>query len=93
TGDNVNNSTLRDYYSNLNSTVKDIYKGNINIKLGGELKFKTFMVRAGGAYYGSPYADAAIKASRTVLSGGLGYRNRGMFIDLTYSHVMNKDAV
>ncbi|MFX5570803.1 hypothetical protein ABTD96_21000, partial [Acinetobacter baumannii] len=37
--------------------------------------------------------DAAIKASRTVLSGGLGYRNRGMFIDLTYSHVMNKDAV
>ncbi|MCA6445937.1 MAG: OmpP1/FadL family transporter [Sediminibacterium sp.] len=93
TGDNVNNSTLRDYYSNLNSTVKDIYKGNINVKLGGELKFKTFMVRAGGAYYGSPYADAAIKASRTVLSGGLGYRNRGMFIDLTYSHVMNKDAV
>jgi long-subunit fatty acid transport protein len=89
----IANNSLVDYYNNLNSAIKETYKGNINVKVGGELKFNTFMVRAGGAYYGSPYADDAIKASRTVISGGLGYRNKGMFIDLTYSHNLNRDAV
>jgi hypothetical protein len=26
------------------------------------------------------------------LSGGLGYRNKGIFIDLTYVHTMGKDV-
>ena len=26
------------------------------------------------------------------LSGGLGYRNKGMFVDLTYVHSLNKDV-
>ena len=26
------------------------------------------------------------------LGGGLGYRHRGMFVDLTYVHAMNKDV-
>ena len=27
-----------------------------------------------------------------LLSGGLGYRNKGMFIDLTYVHTISKDV-
>ena len=50
------------------------------------------MVRLGAAYYGNPYKDiAGEKGSRLNLSGGLGYRNQGFFIDLTYVHAMNKD--
>ncbi|MEO7393704.1 MAG: aromatic hydrocarbon degradation protein, partial [Chitinophagaceae bacterium] len=30
--------------------------------------------------------------NRFLLSGGLGYRNKGMFIDLTYVHNMTKDV-
>jgi hypothetical protein len=71
----------------------DNYKGNINARIGGELKFNTIMFRLGAAYYGSPYQDEALQASRVIGSGGLGYRNKGMFIDLSYSHIMNKDAV
>ncbi|MBH2004759.1 MAG: outer membrane protein transport protein [Sphingobacteriia bacterium] len=83
---------LSNYYSMLNETIKDTYRGNVNIRLGGELKFNTIMVRLGTAYYGSPYKDQVLKASRFIGSGGLGYRNKGMFIDLTYSHILNKDV-
>ncbi|MCA6498645.1 MAG: hypothetical protein IM558_13065 [Chitinophagaceae bacterium] len=49
------------------------------------------MLRMGGAYYGSPYNND-FKAGRTVASGGIGYRNKGIFIDLTYSHTFNRDV-
>ncbi len=51
------------------------------------------MFRLGGAFYGSPYADKELKANRILATGGLGYRNHGMFIDLAYSHAFNKDVV
>jgi hypothetical protein len=80
------------YYSSLNSVVKSYYKNAFNFRVGGELKFTTIMTRLGFAYYGNPYADAALKASRMFLSGGLGYRNNGIFIDLTYVHAISKDV-
>jgi len=79
------------YYKQLNAVVKDIYKGNINLRLGGEIKFNTIMGRLGVGYYGSPYKDAPTKASKVTLSGGLGYRNKGFFVDLTYIHLISKD--
>lgn len=84
---------LVDYYHMVNSEIKDYYKGNINFRIGGELKFNTIMFRLGGAYYGSPYADPALKADRFLASGGIGYRDHGIFIDLTYVHLFSKDAV
>ncbi|MBK8496484.1 MAG: hypothetical protein IPL50_16875 [Chitinophagaceae bacterium] len=80
------------YYKALNRVVKADYKGNFNFRLGGELKFNIIMARLGFAYYGNPYKDAAYKASRMLLSGGLGYRNKGFFIDLSYMHAMSKDV-
>lgn len=81
---------LVEYYNLLNQTIKDYYKGNVNVRFGGELKFNTFMVRAGTAYYGSPYRSADLKADRWLVSGGLGYRNKGVFIDLSYAHLFNR---
>jgi hypothetical protein len=78
------------YYKALNKVVKKEYKGNFNFRVGGELKFKIIMARLGFAYYGNPYKDAAYKASRMLLSGGLGYRNKGFFVDLSYVHAMYK---
>ncbi len=79
------------YYKQLNTVIKDIYKGNINVKLGGEVKFNTVMGRLGFGYYGNPYKDAPSKANKMTLSGGLGYRNKGFFVDLTYVHLITKD--
>ena len=80
------------YYDQLNDVMKDYYKNAFNFRLGGELKLTTFMARLGFAYYGNPYADAELKASRMFVSGGVGYRNAGMYIDLTYVHGITKDV-
>ncbi len=80
------------YYTEVNETIKDIYAGALNFRVGGELKFNTLMTRLGFAYYGSPYADDNLKARRMNVSGGLGYRNKGMFVDLTYVHSLHRDV-
>jgi len=90
---NNNNSAADEYFKSLNKAIDNNYKGALNFKVGGELKFTTLMTRLGFAYYGNPYKDlAGAKGNRLLLSGGLGYRNKGMYIDLTYVHNMTKDV-
>ena len=51
------------------------------------------MFRLGAAYYSNPYKDIqGEEGSKLNLSGGLGYRNKGFFVDLTYVHGINKDV-
>lgn len=80
------------YYKALTQVVRNDFKGAFNFRLGGELKFNTIMGRLGFAYYGNPYKDSNLKANRVILSGGLGYRHKGIFIDLTYAHAFSKDV-
>ena len=79
-------------YAPYNEAIDAVYKGTFNFRLGGELKFKTIMARAGFAYYTSPYKHEELKGRKMFISGGLGYRNKGMFIDLTYVQRLNKDV-
>jgi hypothetical protein len=78
------------YFDEVNAIIKDQYKGALNVRVGGELKFNTIMFRLGGAYYSNPYKTE--KANKVKLSGGLSYRNHGFFADLTYVHSVNKDV-
>ncbi|WP_295120869.1 hypothetical protein [uncultured Chitinophaga sp.] len=82
----------RDYAEALNNSMSEMYKGAFNLRLGGEMKFNTFAARLGYAYSGSPYEDADMDGSNMKFSGGLGYRNKGFFIDLTYVHTLAKDT-
>jgi len=84
--------SLNNYYSSLNDVIKSYYKGAFNARVGGEIKFSPIAVRAGFAYYGSPYNDKTLKANQMLIAGGVGYRNYGMFIDLTVSENINKDV-
>jgi hypothetical protein len=81
------------YYKAVNEVIDSRYKGTFNFRVGGEVKFTTIMARAGLAYYGNPYRDPALNDnSRTMLSTGLGYRNKGIFVDLTFIHTIAKDT-
>jgi hypothetical protein len=83
----------KDYLKTVNKAIDKAYKGAVNFRAGGELKFTTIMVRLGGAYYGNPYKNInGEKGSRFLLSGGLGYRNKGFFVDLGYTYTMTKDV-
>jgi hypothetical protein len=90
-GDNT--QTTKDYLKSLNKAIDNAYKAAFNFRVGGELKFTTVMVRLGAAYYGNPYKNiAGEKGSRFQATGGLGYRNKGFFVDLAYVHTMGKDV-
>jgi len=88
----TNTTETKADYKPYNEAIDAVYKGTFNFRLGGELKFKTIMARAGFAYYTSPYEDKELKGRKMFVSGGLGYRNKGMFIDLTYVQRLNKDV-
>jgi len=82
------------YFSNLNSAVGNAYKGAVNARLGAEVKFNPIAVRLGGAYYGNPYNNIAGEDGNiTQVTGGLGFRNKGFFIDLGYVHSLGKDVI
>ena len=49
------------------------------------------MARLGFSYYTDPYKDSELKGNKMFLSGGLGYRNKGFFLDLTYVHSLIND--
>ena len=68
------------------------YQNNFNFRLGGELKFNILAARAGISYSTDPYQQDALKASRLFISGGIGYRNKGIFVDLTYVQGFTRDV-
>jgi len=79
----------QNYYSSLTQTTKATFRNAFNARIGGEIKFNTYMFRLGGAYYGNPYLSQT--ASLFKISGGLGFRNRGIFVDLAYVYTFQKD--
>ncbi|MEZ5047356.1 MAG: hypothetical protein R2831_10235 [Chitinophagaceae bacterium] len=70
----------------LNTQIQSVYKNNINVRIGGELKLDQFSIRGGFAYYGSPFKNTNIDASKKIFSGGIGYRTRYWFIDAAYQY-------
>jgi long-subunit fatty acid transport protein len=90
-GDNT--QSTKDYLKSLNRAIDNSFKGAFNFKAGGELKFTTIMARLGAAYYGNPYQNLnGAKGNKFQLTGGLGYRNKGIFLDVAYVYTMGKDV-
>ncbi len=97
---NTDNATQgeKDYFKSVNQSIDNLYKMALNAKIGGELKFETFMVRAGFNYAGSPYNKETMnslpegtKNWRMTPSLGVGFRDKGFFADLTYAHTIGRD--
>ena len=80
------------YYDPLNKAIKANYKNNFNFRLGGEYKVDELAFRLGGSYSMNPYSSADLKGSYSSISGGVGYRKKGIFIDLTYVELFKKDV-
>jgi hypothetical protein len=88
-----NSEDARSYFKELNQTIDRSFRSALNLRVGGELKFTTVMTRLGVALLGNPYKESYAPAGRRLqLSGGLGYRNKGNFIDLTFVHTTGKDT-
>jgi len=80
------------YYAPLNNTIKSFYTNNFNFRLGGEYKADEIAFRLGGSYSTNPYSSPDLKSNRITVGGGLGYRKKGIFIDLTYVESILQDV-
>jgi hypothetical protein len=67
-----------------NQAISNRYRAASNIRLGGEVHFGPLFLRGGYALYGTPYVSGEPNDIQVyqAISGGLGYRTSGFFLDL-----------
>lgn len=80
------------YEQEVNSAIKNMYRGTSNLRLGGEVRFDIVMLRAGFGYYGNPYRTAAMGSERLSYSAGVGFRFDNIFLDLGFNHTGATDT-
>ncbi|MEI6766719.1 MAG: hypothetical protein WCM76_13895 [Bacteroidota bacterium] len=78
----LRSGTYKFYDENKAIDVK--YTAQSNIRAGLEFRLAPVSLRVGGAYSTSPYRSSLNDGSRISYSGGIGFREKGYFIDLAY---------
>lgn len=63
-----------------NDLIENSYTSVVNVRVGGEYRIDNFRLRAGYAFYPSPYKDSDLQ-ERTSLTFGFGYRTSDYFLD------------
>ena len=69
-----------------NESIVQLYQSTLNYRLGAELRFGPMRFRAGYNYMGDPYVNNSLDQSIQRISGGIGFRNSNMFVDLSAVH-------
>nr|WP_319399310.1 hypothetical protein [uncultured Carboxylicivirga sp.] len=80
----------------LNKEIRNSLKLSHDVKAGIEVKpVPFFALRAGAAYYDSPYKDGItdVKLDKWMFTGGLGFRNRNFFFDAAYAMTKYDDSI
>ena len=78
--------------SSMNKTIQNTYKSAVNVRVGAEAKLQDISLRAGFAYFGSPYQSTTVNADKLQFSLGTGYRTNTWFLDGAFVHSMQKIA-
>ncbi|MDH5397774.1 MAG: hypothetical protein OEX02_06495 [Cyclobacteriaceae bacterium] len=80
-----NRLNSRDFsMSDENDFISSSYQKAVNVRVGGELRYKIFRVRAGGAFYGDPYAIEGFNSNILSTSVGAGIRARDFYTDFAF---------
>lgn len=77
------------YALGTNDLIKEAYRGTHNVRLGAEYRLSsTFSLRAGYAYWASPYRGVDLNADHALqtISGGLGLNLGTFYADFAYQH-------
>lgn len=86
------NQQFKDKY---NTQISKNFQTALNMKVGAEFRVTGFLtVRGGAAMYGNGFASTydSIDRSQFQVSGGLGYRNKGYYVDVAVVQRTGKDA-
>lgn len=72
------------HFSDENRAIKNDFKEQHGIRVGGELRLSPVFLRGGYAMYTSPYTGGLEDLAKTAISAGIGIRDRGYFLDFAY---------
>lgn len=76
------------YERELNDSISLQFTSAVNLRLGGELAYKSFRFRGGFTLNGTPLANES--ATSSALSLGAGVRGKKVYLDLAYRRVLNE---
>lgn len=87
------NGSDGDNLADMNIDVSKTYRNVTNIKAGAEFILGAVALRAGYAFYPSPYKSGLINSnsSTQLISGGVGYNSGGFFIDAAYQQALSTE--
>ena len=71
-------------YINENKAIREKYMQGNNIRFGTEWRLQPLIIRAGTAYYSSPFKSGGSAGSRIDYSAGIGFRDENFFLDFAY---------
>jgi len=69
-----------------NDQIRSDMQATHNVSAGAELRIESLYLRAGAKYLMSPYSDDRNNAETFVYTGGLGFRTKQIFFDVSYSY-------
>jgi len=75
-----------------NDEIRRGFQAAHNLRAGAELRLSSLYLRAGGQYLMSPFSDTRNNAESWIYSGGLGYRTKKYYFDVSYSHTTRTDV-
>ncbi|MFK7904395.1 MAG: OmpP1/FadL family transporter, partial [Chitinophagales bacterium] len=79
-----NDSNDRLFFSDLNQEINQTFQSTSNLRVGGELALDIFRIRAGFAYYGTPFINGESSTARKNITAGFGIRGKDLYADLGY---------
>lgn len=92
---NMDNRGATDYaLMDANDRIKNVYSVAHNLRAGAELHLGPMYLRAGAAFYDSPFNSKEVNAEawNMIYSGGLGFRSKRVFFDMAYSLQTNEST-
>lgn len=84
-------TSSRDNFSEINREIQNSFQSWGNIRLGTEWRIQDFRIRGGFAYYSNAYTGNINNDQRYQASGGIGYRGRYFFADVSYVWSMTEE--
>jgi hypothetical protein len=79
-------------YIDENKAIREKYMEGNNIRFGTEWRLEPMSIRAGAAYYSSPFKHiSGNSGSRIDYSAGIGFRDENFFLDFAYVLSQTKD--
>ncbi len=79
-------------FTDENRDIRDTFKEQHGIRIGGEVNLSPIFVRGGYAMYTGPIKEGKTDLSKNAISGGIGIRDKNYFIDFAYVYNMyNED--